>query len=778
MSASVTLLDALAEAITAAGLYNSSDQVAPAAILWPDKECQWAAVVPRLAERLPLLTLGDYVPEQRKGPAYWIRCVLAGTLPEVTLPLEQIPIIYLPGISRQEIRAVEECPRLLQPLVELQYRGVLWTQRNGRDWTIAAFLQNKEGGLALPVASDQATREALLRALPRLVDESVAALRQEAPLQAAWLDVLLNPDEVRRILLWLNDPAGYRKQTDDATWQAFGNLCRQKYAFHPDKEGPIAAAKKLSQPQGPWQVIWQRYSEAPASYPNLPQLLRQARPSTQLALFEKPVEYWPQDNENAESALRERLLKLENALPNAAAAEISALEAEHGERRQWVWADLGQTPLAQALVHLHALAVQAQQPLAGGAFQELAERYSQSGWQTDAAVLRALQSVQTAQDVQAVKVAVRALYLPWLEQGALAFQQAVAKRSGGTYRGNVNEAVTYVAAGTCLLFCDGLRWDVGQDLLARLIQQGLEAKATWRFAALPTVTATAKPAASPVSGFLAGVGRVDLTPVVSEGGGPVTAPILRKVLADEGYQPLLSNELGDPTGLAWTEIGAIDQYGHTNGWKLAQHVTGELDAIRERVVALLDHGWKQVIVLTDHGWLLLPGKLPKVELPLHLSHMRKGRCAVMKEDAQTTQQMVAWHWDSQVRIAVATGISCYEEGKEYEHGGLSPQECVVPLITVQKAAELATSVTITAVAWRGLRCSVDLSGYAPGLTVDIRTHAAQASSSCVAATKPLDTSGRVTLLVDDDDKLGMATLVVLVNEHNIVQTQWPTMIGG
>jgi hypothetical protein len=490
------------------------------------------------------------------------------------------------------------------------------------------------------------------------------------------------------------------------------------------------------------------------------------------------VEYWPQDNENAENALRERLLKLENTLSSAAATEISALEAEHGERREWVWAMLGQSPLAQALVHLQALAVQAQKPLAGGTFQDIAERYSQSGWQTDAAVLRALQSVQAAQDVQAVKVAVRALYQPWLEQGALAFQQAVAEGNGGTYRANINEAITYSPPGTCLLFCDGLRWDVGQDLMARLGQHGLDAKATWRFAALPTVTATAKPAASPVSGFFAGAGRVDLTPIVSDGGGLVTAPNLRKALAAADYEVLLANELGNPTGLAWTEMGAIDQYGHTNGWKLAQHVIGELDEIRERVVALLDHGWKKVIVLTDHGWLLLPGKLPKVELPLHLSYMRKGRCAVLKEDAQTTQQTVAWHWDPQVRIAVATGISCYEEGKEYEHGGLSPQECVVPLIAVQRAASPTTPVTITAVAWRGLRCNVDLSGYAPGFTVDIRTHPAQAASSCVAVTKPLDPSGRVTLLVEDDDKLGMAAVAVLVNDNNIVQAQWPTMIGS
>jgi hypothetical protein len=71
-----------------------------------------------------------------------------------------------------------------------------------------------------------------------------------------------------------------------------------------------------------------------------------------------------------------------------------------------------------------------------------------------------------------------------------------------------------------------------------------------------------------------------------------------------------------------------------------------------------------------------------------------------------------------------------------------------------------------------------VSDYAIGLALDIRTHAAQSASSCVTAGKPLDPSGRVTLLVEDDDMLGMAAVVVLVNEQNVVQAQWPTIIGG
>ena len=63
----------------------------------------------------------------------------------------RVPILYLPGVSRQDLRAGGDCPLDLQPLIELQYRGAVWHQRNGRDWTVEAFLTS-EDGLGLDIA--------------------------------------------------------------------------------------------------------------------------------------------------------------------------------------------------------------------------------------------------------------------------------------------------------------------------------------------------------------------------------------------------------------------------------------------------------------------------------------------------------------------------------------------------------------------------------------------------------------------------------------------------
>jgi len=99
------------------------------------------------------ITLGAYDPTTRTGPAICLRCMLARTLPDADWPEDATPILYMPGVGKADLRAVETCSHALQPLAELQYRGVLWVQRaNSKDWTIEAFLTSARGGLDIKVA--------------------------------------------------------------------------------------------------------------------------------------------------------------------------------------------------------------------------------------------------------------------------------------------------------------------------------------------------------------------------------------------------------------------------------------------------------------------------------------------------------------------------------------------------------------------------------------------------------------------------------------------------
>lgn len=771
----VTFLDALASALEAASAYNKQDQAPPVAVLWPDKERQWEPLLPRLRERLAVFTLGAYAPGQQTGPAYWLRCIIAHAIPHPALPPDRIPILYLPRYGRQEVRAVETCPRDLQPLAELQYRGVLWAQKNGRDWTIAAFLQSQAGGLGIEVAADTATRDALSRSLLKLAEEPVEALRLAAPIRAPYLDSLLHPDDVKNVLRWLNDSTGFRAASSPEEWAAFVALCQNRYGLNPERDGPITAARLLGQRTGAWETVWRRLAEAPARYAAIPEVLRQARPTKLLPLLDF-VESWPQENEAAEDALRQALHSLASLDASSAREAVLRLETEHGHRRGWVWAALGRAPLASALEHLAGLARETAQQIGGSSVGEVTAAYSDRGWRADLAVLDALATVETTEDLRAVRAVAQTVYRPWLETGAVSLQKAVA--AGDAAEAYVATPPLTVPAGTCVIFSDALRYDIARRLIDLLNERGLEYALTPGLAALPGITPTAKPAISPAATAFVGDKSQGLEPVLASSSSKFSVEVLRRALAAIDIQVLRGDELGDPSGRAWTELGDLDEYGHEHGWRIAHHLDGELRALERRIAALLEHGWQRVVVVADHGWLLMPGGFPKADLPEHLTELRKGRCARLKQGSKTDYQVVPWHWDPSVQVAVAPGIHCFEAGKEYEHGGLSPQECVVPILTVSEPGVAEEPIAIESVAWRRLRCNVTVKGAQPGLRADLRTKAADPTSSLVKGGKDLGTEGTVALFVEDEDREGEGAVVVVVRADGQVKAQTGTIVGG
>src|SRR5258708_24390969 len=172
----------------------------------------------------------------------------------------------------------------------------------------------------------------------------------------------------------------------------------------------------------------------------------------------------------------------------------------------------------------------------------------------------ALRAGEQAEDVAAVKAAITGLYRPWLEHAATAMQKVVyADHSLQVYH---VERLSEPANGTCILFCDGLSYDIGQRLTEALEAHKLTGKVESHLVPLPSVTPTAKPALSPVAGMLTGKGSQGLEPVVSASGSKVTADALRKLLTQAAYQVLLAEDLGNPSGKACTDMGPIDTHGH------------------------------------------------------------------------------------------------------------------------------------------------------------------------------------------------------------------------
>ena len=773
---STTVIEALASSLKAATAHNPNDAEKPAAILWSDRDCQWRPIIPTLRQLLPqLLELGEYEPERLTGPSVWLRCTIDGALEPPAVPSGATPVVYLPGVGRQELGAGEACPDHLKPLVELQYRGTCWTQKNGRDWTVEAFLVSGDGGLGLDVGRDGASRQAMLRAVAELASAEIGALKGRR-LEADDFDRLFSDDLARDVLVWLGDAETAGSSWSSARRDAFSERCKADLGFDPEQEGKLAAAELLGRQEGPWKPVWRRFAEAPTVYPHVPGLLRRAMPEN---LFAEPRDSWPQNNEQDETSLQESLREAGDMAPTAARSRIMELEREHGPRRKWVWARLNEAPLACALEHLSALADDASKELGGASIGDMAGLYVEGGWKADAEALASMAVVKSDADTQAVGGALKAIYQPWLESAARRLQE-LADSEPLPAQGQQSQDETRVGPGGAILFADGLRYDVSQLLVERLRKAGRIVSMSTRWAGLPSVTATAKPAVSPVSDGIEGVALgEDFLPVVSNGRQALTTNRFRKLLDEAGYQYLPAEEIGDPSGRAWTENGKLDKLGHSEQGKLAGRIDEQLDLLLERIEALLAAGWKEVRVVTDHGWLWLPGGLPKVDLPRFLTKSRWARCACIEPGSAVEVPIFPWHWNAGEHVAVGPGIACFGAGNEYAHGGVSLQECLIPVLNITPGAgSAALDSEITDVSWVRLRCRVRVKPSHNGLLVDLRTRARDAASSAIEGPRSVDSQGAASLLVADEELEGESAAIVVLDAAGEVISRRATIIGG
>src|SRR5207249_1331686 len=290
-------------------------------------------------------------------------------------------------------------------------------------------------------------------------------------------------------------------------------------------DGPDAASTALAQGQTALNPVWSRFCESPAAYPGVAKRLRS--PSS-LAI---EADRNPSINDAEEDDLRKALESLEGIGQASAAAKVLELENKHGQRRSWVWARMGQSPWAMALERLVALANLSKSPVGGATVEAAASNYATDGYRCDQAALDALSRFrETTPDSLIMKRVVRALYERWLDSSARHFQDLVQKA------GKLSPAPITGERDVCVLFVDGLRFDVGALLAAELEQRGLILRLSYRLSTLPTVTATAKPAAMPLEIELHGESGEDFTPFF--GTKVATSSVLRDAMAQRGVDIL------------------------------------------------------------------------------------------------------------------------------------------------------------------------------------------------------------------------------------------------
>ena len=748
-----------------------SGQTSPVAILWTDPRAEWRALLsPALVQIPELLVLGEYRPADRTGPAIWLRCVVDGTLDKPDLTGVRPPIIYLPGVERGQLRAGEDCPDDLKPLVELMYRGALWHHPNGRAWSVTAFLTSSRGP-ALEIATDQGTTVALLGVLAEVAQTPLDQLRGRR-LDATDFNKMAGVDLARDMLRWMADSEGTRSRLGDNGWNAFRAESRSELGFDPDTDADVSAAVRLAEGQGRWADVWVRFCEASTAFPGVAEVLTRARPVHELQ-FDR--ERWPDLNDEDETTVRTDLANLPQLSHSEACRSVAQLDNGHGHRRNWVWAPLERSPFAAVLEPLSRLAQSVEKAIGGATPDDVAQAYTERGWQADAGAREALALAPATGDEEAIAAAVRHLLRPWLDDSARAFQSSVKLNP---FPAAGDQGPVKAGEDECIVFVDGLRYELGCRLSQRLEALGHRTTTEHRWAAIPTVTATAKPAVTPVAGQIAG-DRLGATfqPSMKGSGRPAQPKELREAMAARGYQVFGAGTLDFPLqagARGWLETGEIDKHGHHHrAVSFAHQVDNELDRLARRITGLLKAGWRSVRVVTDHGWLLLPGGLPMVTLPKHLTESKWARCAVIAGDSTPDAPLHPWHWSPNEYFASPPGIACFSKRPEYAHGGLSIQECLIPDIRVEGTTDDGTKATIQAIAWVRYRCNITVIARGGPVTADLRI-GSPVGKSVASSPKQIDQDGLASLVLADDQHEDAALVLVVTDADGRILAQQPT----
>lgn len=757
-----TPLDALVAALHDAAGYNAAAEAPPSTVVWCDANSDFLPLLPALRQRLPeLLTYGDLDMSIRTGPAVWLRAAVVGAIEGVSIPEEATPIIYVPGVGRETLRGAEDCPALLQPLVWFAVAGSFFGHVNGKDWTLRGFLAAERGALKLTIPDDGATRAALAHAAQRFCSRPIEELRGKR-WDADQLNALLAPDLVADMLDWLNGT--FSEEADPGRFAAFANLATKDLKFDPRKLTRDDAVARLSKREGRWADVWTRFYNS-SDYNGVVQLLEQQEPYNLLDRAENRDAY-PKLNARGEETLRSALSGLAEMSAAEAAGKLAALDQEHAWRRNTVWARRGQAPLAEGLLYLAAVAKA--RPLPSHDGEALAEAYADTGAEVDRLAMRALAAVTRSVDRDAVSAALRAVYLPWLEEGALALQ-------GLVHTGNVKLSTggSNPNPGSTILFVDGFRMDLALDLVRFLEAEGATVERGWMWSGFPTVTATCKPMVSPVAPLLSGPETTsDVLPVAADGKS-ATKAVLYKLMQAEGWE---TENLLLPSGKLWAEAGSFDEDGHALGARLAEQLARGIRDVADRVLQLVRLG-RSVRLVTDHGWLLMPGGLPPATLDVGLvePNGKRTRCALVKPHAQTSYLQIPWSWNSDVLVATATGARSFFGGYEYAHGGVSPQECILPVLDISGDV-VKRSVSIDRAEWQGLRLRVEVGGGAD-LRVDLRLGPETSGTTLIKGGRVLDENGRTSFLVGDQHE-GQAASLVLLDDDGRVIAHRPLTVGG
>lgn len=341
--------------------------------------------------------------------------------------------------------------------------------------------------------------------------------------------------------------------------------------------------------------------------------------------------------------------------------------------------------------------------------------YAEQGWQVDRAHRRlelARTELGVFGDLEEALTAARAAYDRWLDALLTRFTSALgdgALEPGQLVRqGDIHKRfVAGAPARTAYVWVDALRYELGVELVEALrpVAEGLSIQAA--VAAAPTITPVGMANLLPDAASTLRVGLDGDQIAVTMGSTKVKdVPARRDLLrarhgavadldlndAAQKGEKALANAIGN-ADLVLLRSQEVDAAGESGLLSVAwSHFETVINLLASVVARLAQAGVERVIVSADHGFIALGqdiGAQRVVDAPAGATGTVKRRVFVgrggVPNPATVRLPLAACGVASDLDIVVPRGLAVFRAGggRQFFHGGLSPQELIVPVIVVE-----------------------------------------------------------------------------------------------
>jgi len=470
---------------------------------------------------------------------------------------------------------------------------------------------------------------------------------------------------------------------------------------------------------------------------------------------------WDDRLANLDTVLALETLALSRALELLDAGAVEDTRNLASARRQqsfWVCASIPEAPgwqrrweVVEALAELRIELGHSAMPKAASA-GEMLDWYVSQGWRVDRMHRRfeaLLTELHEFGQMEASIQAVRRAYEAWLENLLESFTQAVERSGlGSTLAAQTRvfkEQVEQSEGKVAYFLVDALRYELGRELAESLEGKQREVEITPAVATPPTITPVGMAALLPgvergLSINLSDKGSlqvlVDGVPVrsvqdrlnlirASEG---QIADFLLNQLFDFG-----ENELRERIGSARLVIvrsQEIDEAFESDHTAAAWRYMGEIRELLDRAVARLSAaGIERFVIAADHGFVILSRPLgrertianPGGEGELHRRCWvgRGGSAPASALRIPLAELEVAGGLD----LVVPRGLAIFATAgaRRFLHGGLSPQELVIPVISIRVGSPACRSAKHVDAAIAGGRITTGVFSASLSFTPDLFT---------------------------------------------------------